>query len=166
MSLNSCLVKKERCLNFRQPDEIFKMSDSPYFVDVELLQIEKNRIILCYVFFITKMLLNIVLNITLNSATARQFQATVFKILRVQYRISSILNQSVHNIRLIECYLVPDHQEVVKYLYSLTFTMQISTIARQTSNCMQIITYHVASFRTNYFQNSSCPTVSYFLDFE
>ena len=72
----------------------------------------------------------------------------------------------MQNIRLIECYLVPDHQEVVKYLYSLTFTLQISTTARQPSNCMHIITYHVAGFRTNYFKNTSCPTVSYFLDFE
>ena len=90
-----------------------------------------------------------------------------FKILLVrQYRISSILSRSVQNIRLIECYLVPDHQEVVKYLCSLTFTVQIYTTARQTSNCMHIITYHVASFQTNYFKNTSCPTVSYFLDFE
>ena len=37
-----------------------------------------------------------------------------FKILLVrQYRISSILSLSVQNIRLIEWYLVPDHQEVV-----------------------------------------------------
>ena len=35
---------------------------------------------------------------------------------------------------------------------SLTFTMQISTTAHQSSNCMQIITYHVASFRTNHFK--------------
>ena len=77
----------------------------------------------------------------LNSATARQFRDTIFKILRVrQYRISSILSRPVQNIRLIECYLVPGHQEVVKYLYSLTFTMQISTTTRQTSNCMHIIT--------------------------
>ena len=62
---------------------------------------------------ITKMLLNTVLN----SATAWQFRDTIFKIFRVrQYRISSILIQSVHNIRFIECYLVPDHQEVVKYM--------------------------------------------------
>ena len=101
------------------------------------------------------------LNTVLNSATARQFRDTIFKILRVrQYRISSILSRSVQNIRLIECYLIPAHQEVVKYLYSLTFTMQISTFARRTSNCMQIITYHVGSFQTNYFQNTSCPTVS------
>ena len=26
--------------------------------------------------------------------------------------------------------------------------------------------YHVASFRTNYFQNTPCPAGSYFLDFE
>jgi len=76
----------------------------------------------------------------LNSATARQFRGKIFKILRVrQYHISSILSQSVHNIRFIECYLVPDHREVVEY--SLKFTMLISTTARQTSNCMQIITY-------------------------
>ena len=55
------------------------------------------------------------LNTVLNSATARQFRDTIFKILRVrQYRISSILSRSVQNIRLIECYLVPDYQEVVK----------------------------------------------------
>ena len=84
------------------------------------------------------------LNTILNSAITRQFRYTIFKTLSVrQY-------QSI-NIRFIECYLVPDHQEVVKYLYSLTFTMQISTTARQTSNCMQIMTYHVASFRTSYF---------------
>ena len=84
-----------------------------------------------------------------------------------QYRISRILSESVHNIRFIECYLAPDHQGVVKY--SLKFTMLISPTAQQTSNCMQIITYHVASFRTNYFQNTPsapCPAVSYFLDFE
>ena len=129
------------------------MSGCPYFVDVELLQIEKNRILLCYVFLDHyKMLLNTMLN----SANPRRFQDTIFKILRVrQYRISIILSQSMQNIRLIECYHVPDHQEVVKYLYGLTLTMQISTTARQTSNCMQIITYHVASFRTNYFQNTS-----------
>ena len=51
----------------------------------------------------TKMLPNTVLN----SATARQFRDMIFKILRVwQYRISSVLSQSVHNIG-IECYLVP-----------------------------------------------------------
>jgi len=92
------------------------------------------------------------LNTVLKSATARQFQDTIFKILRVlQYCISSILSQSVQNIRLIGCYLLPDHQDVDKYLYSLTFIMQSSTTARQTSNCMQIITYHVVSFRTNFF---------------
>ena len=32
--------------------------------------------------------------------------------------------------------------------------MLISTTTRQTSNCVQIITYHVANFRTNHFQNS------------
>ena len=53
------------------------------------------------------------LNTVFNSATARQFQDKIFKILRVrQYRFSSILSQSVHNIRFIECYLVPEHQEV------------------------------------------------------
>ena len=57
------------------------------------------------------------LNAVLNSATARQFRDTIFKIPRVrQYRISRILSQSVLNIRFIECYLVPDHQEVVKYM--------------------------------------------------
>jgi len=30
--------------------------------------------------------------------------------------------------------------------------MLISTTTRQTSNCLQIITYHVASFRTNHFK--------------
>ena len=78
--------------------------------------------------------------------------------------IPSILSQSVHSIRFIECYLVPDHEEVVKFI--LEFTMLISTTARQASNCMQVITYHVASFRRNHFQNASCPVVWYFLDFE
>ena len=49
------------------------------------------------------------LNTVLNSATTRQFRDTIFKILIVrQY-------QSI-NIRFIECYLVPDHQEVVRYM--------------------------------------------------
>ena len=48
----------------------------------------------------------------------------------------------------------------------LKFTMLIATTARHTSSCMQIITCHVASFRTNHFQNTPCPAVSYFLDFE
>ena len=70
------------------------------------------------------------------------FSLILFQILRVrQYRICSIFIQSVHNIRFIEEYLAPDHQ-VVKY--GLKFTALISTTARQTSNCMQIITYHVA----------------------
>ena len=40
LTLNSCLDKKERCLNFWQPDEFSKysMSGSPYFVDVELIR--------------------------------------------------------------------------------------------------------------------------------
>ena len=54
------------------------------------------------------------LNTELNSATARQFRGTIHGV--GQYRISSILSQSVHNIRSIEGYLVPDHQEVVKYM--------------------------------------------------
>ena len=99
------------------------MSSSPCFVDVELIKIEKTALYCAMFCYITKMLLNTVLN----SATARQFRDTIFKILRVwQYHISSILSQSVHNIS-IECYLVPDHQEISKYICSLTFTMQIST---------------------------------------
>ena len=71
------------------------------------------------------------------------FTLILFQILSVrQYRICSIFIQSVNNIRFIEEYLAPDHQEVVKY--GLKFTVLISTTARQTSNCMQIITYHVA----------------------
>ena len=101
------------------------------------------------------------LNTTLNSETARQFRGTIFKILRV----FCILSQSVHNIQLIECYLVPDHQEVVKYMKPY-IVMLISTTARQPTNCMQIILYHVASFWTNHFQNTPCPAVSCFLDFE
>ena len=49
---------------------------------------------------------------------------------------------------------------------SVTFTMLISTTTQQTSSCMQIIRYHVASFRTDHFQSTPCPAVSYFLDFE
>ena len=54
---------------------------------------------------------------------------------------SYIVSQSVHVNQFIKCYLVPDHQEVVKYL--LEFTMIISTTARQRSHSMQIITYRV-----------------------
>ena len=151
--INSCLDKMERCLNFLQPD-VFKVLHVwlSVFCGCRVTTDRKNRIILCYVFYLTKMLLNTVLN----SATARQFHDTIFKILRVlQYCISSILSQSVQNIRLIGCYLLPGHQEVVEYLYSLAFTMQSSTTARQTSNCMQIITYHVTSFRTKYSMSDS-----------
>ena len=115
LNLNSCLDKKERCLNFRQPDEVFKIlhvrqSD---FVYVELIQIEKKTLYCAMFCSITKILVNTVLN----SATARQYRNTIFQILRVrQYRISSILSQSLHDIRFIECYFVPDHQEVVKYM--------------------------------------------------
>ena len=38
---------------------------------------------------------------------------------------------------------------------SLTFTMLIFTTARQSSNCMQSITYHVSSSRTNHFSKYS-----------
>ena len=103
------------------------------------------------------------LNTVLNSTTARQFRDKIFlKILRVWH--NCILGQSVHNIRFVECYLVPDHKEVVSFI--LKFTMLISTTARQMSNCMQIITYHVASFWTNHFQNTPCPALWYVLDFE
>lgn len=69
----------------------------------------------------------------------------LFKILPVrQYRISCILSQSVHNNRFIECYLVPDYQEVVKYI--LEFAMLISTTARRSSD-ESSITYRVASFQ-------------------
>ena len=91
------------------------MSGSPYFVDVELIQIEKNLIILRYAY----VLLDHwdVAKYSIKFCNARQFWDTIFKILRVlQYRISSILSQPVYNIRFIECYLVPDHQEVVKYM--------------------------------------------------
>ena len=55
LSLNSCFDKpeKERCASmsgFRTSFSKSSMSGSPYFVDVELIQIEKNRIALCYVF--------------------------------------------------------------------------------------------------------------------
>ena len=45
----------------------YSMSGSPYIVDVELIQIEKNRIVLCYVFLDHYCLT------VWNSATARQF---------------------------------------------------------------------------------------------
>ena len=69
----------------------------------------------------------------------------------------------MHNNRLIECYLVPDHQEVVKYI--LEFAMLISTTARQTSHSLQIITYRVASFRTRFSKYSVSGSLV-FLDFE
>jgi len=73
------------------------------------------------------------------------FRPKIFKILRVrEYRISCILSQSVHNNRFIECYLVPDYQEVVKYI--LEFAMLISTTARRSTD-ESVITYRVASFQ-------------------
>ena len=85
------------------------------------------------------------------------FTLTLFQIIRVrQYRICSIFIQSVHNIRFIEEYLAPDHHEVVKY--GLKFTAIISTTARQTSNCMQIIAYRpyskMADTRNNLGSNT------------
>ena len=105
------------------------------------------------------------LNTVLNSATARQFRDTIFKILRVlEYCISSILSQLC---TISDSWSATFSQITKKLLNicSLTFTMLISTTTRQTSNCMQIITYHFASSRTNHFQNTPCPAVSYFLDF-
>ena len=49
---------------------------SPYFVHVELIQIEKNALYCAMFCKITKMLLNAVLN----SATARQCQDSIFRI--------------------------------------------------------------------------------------
>ena len=65
----------------------YPMSGSLYFVDVELIQIEKTALYCAMFFYITKMLLITVLN----SATARQFRDKIFKILYIQqYRISSM----------------------------------------------------------------------------
>ena len=73
-----------------------------------LRQVFAIDINICYNAVKTKMLLNTVLN----SATAQQFRDTIFKILRVrQYRISSILSQSLHNLRFVECY-----QEAITYM--------------------------------------------------
>ena len=79
----------------------------------------------------------------------------ILKILCVwQYHISCILIQSVHNIRFIKCYLVPDHQGVDKY--SLEFAMLVCRTAWQTSHCMQVVTYHVTSFQTRFSKYSGC----------
>ena len=90
------------------------MSSSPYFVDVALRQIEKNRIIIyCAVLLDDYNVAKYSIKFCKRSAVSGHD----FQILRVrQYRISSILSQSVRNIPFIECYLVPDHQEVVKYM--------------------------------------------------
>ena len=114
------------------------------------------------------MLLNTIL---LNSATARQFQDTIFKILGVrQYCIKILYLLFWVNLCTISDSLSATMSQITKRLLNIgsltNFTMQISTTAQQTSNCMQIITYRVARFRTNHFQNTPCPAVSYFLDFE
>ena len=45
--------------------------------------------------------------------------------------------------------------------------MLISTTARYARHCMEIITYRVATVASGQdFQNTLCPAVSYFLDFE
>ena len=62
-------------------------------------------------------------------ASGQDFQNTLCP--AVQYFLY-ILSQSVHNNRFIECYLVPDHQEVVKYI--LEFAMLISTTARHANH--------------------------------
>ena len=98
-----CMDRKERCLNFRQPDEVFKILHvrPSVFCRCRVTTDRKNRIIVLCFLDHYKMLLNTVLN----SATARQFRDTIFKILHVRlYRISIILSRSVQNIRLIECY--------------------------------------------------------------
>ena len=61
------------------------------------------------------------------------------------------------------CYLVPDHQEVFKYI--LEFAMLIYTTARQNRHCMEIITNRVASFRTRFSKYSLSGSVV-FLDLE
>ena len=161
--LNSCLDKKERCLNFRQSNEVFKILLVRQSVfcrcRVNIDRKKLHYIVLC---FVTS--LRCCKNTVLSSATARQFRETIFKILHVwQYRISTVLSQSA-----ISPSSTTSSQISKKLLNicSLTYTMQISTTARQTSNCMQIITYHVAHFRTNHFQNTPCPAVSNFLDFK
>ena len=135
------------CLNFRQPDKVFKIfhDRQSVFCWCRVNTDRKNRIILFYsVFLDHKDVAKYTLPFCNRSTVLGQdFQTT--PCLAVPYVI-----QSVHNIRFIECYFVPDHQVVFKDI--LKFTMLISTTARQTSNCMQIIAYHIASFQTNHFQ--------------
>ena len=64
------------------------------------------------------------------------------------------------------CYLVPDHQEVFKYI--LEFAMLIYTTTRQTRHCiccMEIITNRVASFRARFSKYSLSGSLV-FLDLE
>ena len=119
------------------------MSVSPYFVDVELIQIEKTALYCAVLFcYITKMLQKYSIKFCNRSSVLRQSAISAS---------STTLSQITKKLL---------------NICSLTFTMQISTTARQTSNCMQIITYHVARLRTNHFQNTPCPAVSNFLDFK
>ena len=117
-----------------------------------------RHIILCYVFVDHQDVAKYSLTFcNLSVVSGQDFKCT--PCLAVPYFL--YFESSVHNIRFIECYHFLDHQEVVTC--RLKFTMLISTTARQTRDCMQIITYHIASFRTNHFQNTPCPADSYFL---
>ena len=58
--------------------------------------------------------------------------------LTLKNTVCLISSQSVQNNWFIECYLVPDHQEVFKYI--LEFAMLILTTTRHTRHCIEIIT--------------------------
>ena len=110
--------------------------------------------------YITKMLQKYSIQFCNSSAVSgHDFQNTPCLAVPYFYCFESICNITI------EYYLVPDQQKIIN-ICSLTYTMPISTTARQTSNCMQIITYHVARFQTNHFQNTPCPAVSNFRDFK
>ena len=109
---NSCLDKMERCLK-----EVFKILHVQQSVfcrcRVKTDRKKPHYNLLCCVLLDDYNVAKYSIKFCKRSAVSGHD----FQILRVrQYRISSILSQSVRNIRFIECYLVPDHQEVVKYM--------------------------------------------------
>ena len=118
------------CLNVRQADRVFKMLDvqQPVFCWCRVNTDRKNLIILCYAFLdhyhVAKHNLKFCNRSAVCAIIWRLFVAALGFCVR-KYRISCILSQSVRNNQFIECYLVPDHQEVVKFI--LKFSMLIST---------------------------------------
>ena len=147
----------------------YSMSGSSYFVDVELIQIEKtNCIVLCF-------LRSLLLNIVWNSGTAQQLMqlshvAVVgFRTRFSKYSLSGstvFLEFWVNLCRITDSLSAILSQIIKKFLnIFLNFATLISITTRHTRHCMEIITYHVASFRTRFSKYSLSGSLV-FLDFE